>query len=102
MINLIFFIGGAAGDGEAIGSSGNSEKKSGYETNLYLYHVSIILDNYHCTKKKEKKNIVRQIDIFPFLVTLAPHSAIKKKKTIFRGMTLLLAVFHLHVQFCDR
>ncbi|XP_066590703.1 solute carrier family 12 member 4 isoform X2 [Prorops nasuta] len=31
--------GGAGGDGEPIGSvgSGNSEKKSGYETNLYLY-----------------------------------------------------------------
>lgn len=40
--NLNFFPGdgrGAAGDGEQIGL--NSEEKSGYETNLYLYNVSI-------------------------------------------------------------
>lgn len=45
MINCIFFLlsgdgGGAGGDGDPIVGSTNSEKKSGYETNLYLYSVS--------------------------------------------------------------
>lgn len=32
--------GGTGGDGDPIVGSTNSEKKSGYETNLYLYSVS--------------------------------------------------------------
>jgi len=46
IINCSFFVlsgdgGGAGGDGDPIVSSTNSEKKSGYETNLYLYSVSL-------------------------------------------------------------
>ncbi|KAK0182419.1 hypothetical protein PV327_000561 [Microctonus hyperodae] len=36
-----FGDGGTAGDGEPIVGGGNSEKKSGYETNLYLYNEDL-------------------------------------------------------------
>lgn len=57
--------GGAGGDGDPIVSTTNSEKKSGYETNLYLYSVStrkfliessphILLNTYQKLNEKDQ------------------------------------------------
>lgn len=58
IISFFFFVstgdGGASGDGDG---GGNSEKKSGYETNLFLYNVSAIFRNSEEEEDVTFKNI---------------------------------------------
>jgi len=68
--------GGAGGDGDPIVSSTNSEKKSGYETNLYLYSVS--------SKKSGKSDyLLREVFVNALIYTaIDAHLSEKKRKLL--------------------